>query len=144
MTKRLLKEQLSATDIENYDLEKPLRLKKEKDKIYRPFKFRGNTLLFDHRIKNSKYRRYLSRDSILWFSKSVGFGYQDAKFQGVSGNLLDFKIDEKMVNEVLKEKISREEIPTEEEVYEKRIELSESERYFYRDDTGEAEQHFRN
>ena len=36
---KILKEQLSATDIENYDLEKPLS-QKEKDKIYKPFKFR--------------------------------------------------------------------------------------------------------
>ena len=43
-----------------------------------------------------------------------------------------------MVNEVLKDKISRVEIPTEGEVYEKKFRLSESERYFYRDDNGEA------
>lgn len=135
---KVLKEQLSATDIENYDLEKPLS-QKGKDKIYRPFKFRGNThycLITELKTTNTEDTY---QEIQFYGSPSVGFGYQDAKFQGVSQATYSFKIDEKMVNEVLKEKISREEIPTEErEVYEKKFRLSESERYFYRDDTGEA------
>jgi len=135
---KLLKEQLSATDIENYDLEKPLS-QKEKDKIYRPFKFRDNThycLITELKTTNTEDTY---QEVQFYGSPSVGFGHQDAKFQGVSQATYSFKIDEKMVNEVLKDKISREEIPTEErDVYERKFRLSESERYFYRDDTGEA------
>ena len=38
-------------------------------------------------------------------SPSVGYGYQDAKFQGVSQATYSFEIDEQLVDSVLKEKI---------------------------------------
>ena len=107
-----IKRQLSATDIDNYDLKKPLSQKK-KDEIYRPFKFRGNThycLITELKTTNTEDTY---QEIQFYGSPSVGFGYQDAKFQGVSQATYSFRIDEKMVNEVLKEKISREEIPTE-------------------------------
>ena len=135
---KILKEQLSVVDIENYDLEKPLS-QKEKDKIYRPFKFRGNThycLITELKTTNTEDTY---QEVQFYGSPSVGFGYQDAKFQAVSQATYSFKIDEKLVNEVLKGKITKEEVPVEErEAYEKKFRLSESERYFYRDNNGEA------
>tara|TARA_Y100000389_G_scaffold69040_1_gene65640 strand:- start:3310 stop:4626 length:1317 start_codon:yes stop_codon:yes gene_type:complete len=135
---KILKEQLSATDVANYDLENPLS-QKEKDKIYRPFKFRDNMnycLVTELKTTNTEDTY---QEIQFYGTPSVGFGHQDAKFQGVSQSTYSFKIDEKMVNEVLKDKISREEIPTEErDIYERKFRLSDSERYFYRDDTGEA------
>jgi hypothetical protein len=38
---KIIRERLSKTDLDNYDLSKPLS-QKEKDKIFRPFEFRGN------------------------------------------------------------------------------------------------------
>jgi len=135
---RVLKEQLSTVNIDNYDLKKPLSQKK-KDEIYRPFKFRGNThycLITELKTTNTEDTY---QEIQFYGSPSVGFGYQDAKFQGVSQATYSFQIDETMVNEVLKNKISKEDILEEErESYERKFRLSESERYFYRDNTGEA------
>lgn len=135
---RVLKEQLSVVNIENYDLEKPLSQKK-KDEIYRPFKFRGN----GHYCLVTELKTTNTEDTYqeiqFYGSPSVGFGHQDAKFQSVSQATYSFQIDENMVNEVLKDKMSREDIPEDERVsYEKKFRLSESERYFYRDNMGEA------
>lgn len=135
---RVLKEQLSTVNIENYDLEKPLSQKK-KDEIYRPYKFRGN----NHYCLVTELKTTNTEDTYqeiqFYGSPSVGFGYQDAKFQGVSQATYSFQIDENMVNEVLKDKISREDVSEDErESYERKFRLSESERYFYRDNTGEA------
>ena len=135
---RVLKEQLSVVNIENYDLEKPLSQKK-KDEIYKPYKFRGNThycLITELKTTNTEDTY---QEIQFYGSPSVGFGYQDAKFQGVSQATYSFKIDENMVNEVLKDKMVREDVPEDErESYERKFRLSESERYFYRDNTGEA------
>jgi DNA-directed RNA polymerase subunit L len=135
---RVLKEQLSVVNIENYDLEKPLSQKK-KDEIYRPYKFRGNT----HYCLVTELKTTNTEDTYqeiqFYGSPSVGFGYQDAKFQSVSQATYSFKIDDKMVDEVLKDKIAREGVSEDErESYERKFRLSESERYFYRDNTGEA------
>ena len=135
---RVLKEQLSVVNIENYDLEKPLSQKK-KDEIYRPYEFRGN----NHYCLVTELKTTNTEDTYqeiqFYGSPSVGFGYQDAKFQSVSQATYSFKIDENMVNEVLKDKISREDVSEDErESYEKKFRLRESERYFYRDNNGEA------
>ena len=135
---RVLKEQLSIANIENYDLEKPLSQKK-KDEIYRPFKFRSNT----HYCLVTELKTTNTEDTYqeiqFYGSPSVGFGHQDAKFQSVSQATYYFQIDEIMVDEVLKSKIAREDVPEDErEAYERKFRLSESERYFHRDKTGEA------
>lgn len=134
----VLKEQLRDVNIENYDLEKPLSQKK-KDEIYRPYKFRGN----NHYCLVTELKSTNTEDTYqeiqFYGSPSVGFGHQDAKFQGVSQATYSFKIDDKMVDEVLKDKIAREGVLEDErESYEKKFKLRESERYFYRDNTGEA------
>ena len=135
---RVLKEQLSTVSIDNYDLEKPLSQKK-KDEIYRPFKFRGNThycLITELKTTNTEDTY---QEIQFYGSPSVGFGYQDAKFQGVSQATYSFQIDETMVDEVLKNKLSKEDISEDErDRYERKFRLSESERYFYRDNSGEA------
>ena len=135
---RVLKEQLSTVIIDNYDLEKPLSQKK-KDEIYRPFNFRGNT----HYCLVTELKTTNTEDTYqeiqFYGSPSVGFGYQDAKFQGVSQATYSFQIDETMVDEVLKNKISKEDISEDErDRYERKFRLSESERYFHRDNSGEA------
>ena len=70
--------------------------------------------MFNYRIKNNKYRRY-HQEIQFYGSPSVGFGYEDAKFQGVSQATYSFKINDKMVDEILNEKIIREDIPEDEE-----------------------------
>ena len=134
---KVLREQLSVVNIENYDLDKPLG-QKEKDKIYRPFSFRGKS----HYCLITELKTTRTEDSHqelnFYGSPSVGYGYEDAKFQGVSQANSSFQIDEAMVTSVLKDKIKLEEIEKDDiETYSRKFRLSESERYFHRDDDDE-------
>ena len=134
---KILKEQLNTVNIENYDLNKPFS-QKEKDKIFRPFEFRGNhhySMITELKTTNTDD---IHQEIHFYGSPSVGYGYQDAKFQGVSQATYSFEIDEQLVNSVLKEKIQIEGIEKEDQQdYERKFRLAESERYFYRDDYGE-------
>ena len=130
---RVLREQLSVVNIENYDLSKPLS-QKEKDKIYKPFEFRGkkNYCLITELKKTHTAETY--QEIHFYGSPSVGYGYEDSKFQGVSQATPTFKIDEQLVTSTLKEKIKLEGIEQEDvESYSRKFRLRESERYFYRD-----------
>ena len=134
---KILKEQLNTVNIENYDLKKPFS-QKEKDKIFRPFEFRGNlhySMITELKTTNTDD---IHQEIHFYGSPSVGYGYQDAKFQGVSQSTYSFEIDEQLVESVLKEKIQIEGIETNnQQDYERKFRLAESERYFYRDDYGE-------
>ena len=133
---RLLLNQLSTVNIDNYDLEKPM-LQKEKDKVFRPFEFRGNThysMITELKTTNTED---IYQEMHFYGSPSIGYGHQDAKFQSVSQATYSFEIDSKLVDSVLKERIQVESIDDKEE-YERKFRLSESERYFFRDNYGEA------
>ena len=134
---KILKEQLNIVNIENYDLKKPFS-QKEKDKIFHPFEFRGNfhySMITELKSTNTED---IHQEIHFYGSPSVGYGYQDAKFQAVSQATYSFEIDEQLVNSVLKEKIQIEGIEKEDQQdYERKFRLAESERYFYRDDYGE-------
>ncbi len=135
---KILKEQLSSVNIDNYDLKKPLS-QKEKDKIIRPFKFRDNihySLITELKTTNTEDTH---QEIHFYGSPSIGYGYHDAKFQGVSQSTYSFEIDESLVESSLKERMELEDIEKEDqEEYEIKFRLSESERYFYRDNYGEA------
>jgi len=134
---KVLREQLSVVNIENYDLGKPLD-QKEKDKIYRPFNFRGKS----HYCLVTELKTTRTEDSHqelnFYGSPSVGYGYEDAKFQGVSQATSSFQIDEALVAEALKDKIKLNEVEKADiETYSRKFMLSEAERYFHRDDDDE-------
>jgi len=134
----VLNEQLSTVNIDNYDMNKPLS-QKEKDKIYRPFMFRKNT----HYSMLTELKSTNTEDSFqelnFYGSPSVGYGYQDAKYQGVSQATYSFTVDDKLVKSVLKEKLKVEEIEKKNvKSYSRKFMLAESERYFHRDNSGEA------
>ena len=133
---RFIKEQLSSVNIDNYDLNKPLT-QKDKDKIFRPFQFRGNThysLITELKTTNTDDTH---QEIHFYGSPSIGYGHQDAKYQAVSQATYSFEINEQMVNNILRERIQVEEI-VDKESFERKFRLSESERYFYRDNHGEA------
>jgi len=134
---RIIVEQLSETNPENYDLGKPFS-QKEKDKIFRPYKFRGNT----HYCMITELKSTNTEDTYqeiqFYGSPTVGYGHQDAKFQGVSQSTYSFEIDESLVTSVLKERLQVEGIEKDDkETYERKFRLAESERYFHRDTYGE-------
>jgi len=134
---RVLREQLSVVNIENYDLSKPLS-QKEKDKIYKPFEFRGKK----HYCLITELKKTHTEDTHqeihFYGSPSVGYGHEDSKFQGVSQATPSFQIDEQLVTSALKDKIKLEGIEQSDiETYSRKFRLREAERYFYRDNDDE-------
>ena len=134
----VLQDQLSTVTIDNYDMNKPLS-QKEKDKIYRPFAFRKDI----HYSMVTELKSTNTEDSFqelnFYGSPSVGYGHQDAKYQGVSQATYSFEIDDKLVKSVLKEKLKVEGIDKKnEKTFIRKFMLGESERYFHRDNAGEA------
>jgi len=135
---KIIRDKLSKTDLENYDLNKPLS-QKEKDKILRPFEFRGN----QHYCMITELKQTNTEDNYqelnLYGSLSVGYGSEDAKFQGVSQSTYSFKIDDKLVDSVLADKLKIENIEQDEvESYSRKFRLREAERYYYRDANDES------
>jgi DNA-directed RNA polymerase subunit L len=134
---KVIRDKLSKTDIDNYDLEKPLS-QKEKDKIFKPFEFRGNKnycLITELKQTNTEDNY---QEIHFYGTLSVGYGYENSKFQGVSQATYSFQIDEKLVDSVLSEKIQIEEIEKDDiETYSRKFKLRESERYFHRDNIDE-------
>ena len=133
----VLREQLDKTNIDNYDLNKPLS-QKEKNSIFRPFQFRGSThycMITELKTTNTED---IHQNINFYGSPTIGYGYQDAKYQAVSQATYSFEIDEKLVNETLAEKIKVEGIdPEDKDDYERKFRLGESERYYYRDNNSE-------
>ena len=135
---RILRQQLSELNIENYDLDKPLS-DKEKKQIFKPFNFRNidhYSLITELKSTNTENK---FQELHFYGSPSVGFGRDHACFQPVSQSNYSFQINDSLVNDVLSEKIKIENIDKDEiDDYSRKFKLSESERYFYRDKMGES------
>ena len=130
---RILRDQLDEVNIENYDMSKPLS-QKEKDKIYRPFNFRGSDHYCLITELKTTHTEETHQEIHFYGSPSTGYGYEDAKFQGVSQATYSYQIDDKLVNSVLKERIKLDEIEKDDiETYSRKFKLREEERYFHRD-----------
>ena len=135
---KILLDELKVVTIDNYDLNKPLS-QKEKDNIVRPFIFRDTKnycLITELKTTNTED----IHQNIHWYgSPSVGYGYQDAKYQSVSQATYSFEINESLVTETVNEKLKINQVSKEDkEEYEKKFRLAESERYYYRDKYSEA------
>ena len=130
-------EQLQNVDVENYDLDKPLS-QIEKDKIFRPFEFRGgNHYPLITELKATRTED-VHQDIHFFGSPSIGYGHQDAKFQCVSQSTYSFEINDTLVKSVLSERLEIEGIAVPDKAaYEKKFRIAESERYFHRDNDGE-------
>jgi len=135
---KIIRDKLSKTDLDNYDLNKPLS-RVEKDEIFRPFKFRGK----EHYCMITELKQTNTEGNYqelhFYGSLSVGYGSEDAKFQGVSQATYSFKIDDKLVDNVLMDRIKLDKIEKDEvETYSRKFKLREGERYYYRDDNDES------
>jgi DNA-directed RNA polymerase subunit L len=134
---RILRDQLNEVNIENYDLNKPLS-QKEKDKIYRPFHFRDSTHYCLITELKTTHTEDTHQEIHFYGSPSVGYGYEDAKFQGVSQATYSFQIDDKLVDSVLRDRIKLDGVEKDDiESYSRKFKLREEERYFYRDSDDE-------
>ena len=135
---KIIREKLSKTDLDNYDLTKPLS-QKAKDEIFRPFKFRGQ----EHYCMITELKQTNTEGNYqelhFYGSLSVGYGSEDAKFQGVSQATYSFKTDDKLVDNVLMDRIKLDKIEKDDvETYSRKFKLREAERYYYRDDIDES------
>jgi DNA-directed RNA polymerase subunit L len=135
---KIIREKLSKTDLDNYDLTKPLS-QKAKDEIFRPFKFRGK----EHYCMITELKQTNTEGNYqelhFYGSLSVGYGSEDAKFQGVSQATYSFKTDDKLVDNVLMDRIKLDKIEKDDvETYSRKFKLREAERYYYRDDIDES------
>ena len=74
-----------------YDLNKPFS-QKEKDKIFKPFEFRGNFHYSMITELKWTYTEDIHQEIHFYGSPSVGYGYEDAIFQSVSQSTYSFEI----------------------------------------------------
>ncbi len=126
----------SEISIDNYDQSKPLS-DKEKVKIFQPYRFQSkNEYCIITELKLTKSS--VNQDLELYGVPSVSFGYEDARWQAVSRATYSFKKDEELFQKILQEKINVNQIQKKDRIkYEKELRISESERYFYRDQNAE-------
>jgi len=128
---------LNTNSPDNYDLLRPFT-QKEKDKILRPYEFRGskNYCLLNE-LKNTNTEDTFQ--SIHFFgSPSVKTSKSNIRYQGVSQASYSFLKDEDLIKQTLKDKIDLDSVEKADETeYTKKFMLGESDRYFYRDKEGE-------
>tara|TARA_Y100001935_G_scaffold255657_1_gene270599 strand:- start:4728 stop:5933 length:1206 start_codon:yes stop_codon:yes gene_type:complete len=106
----------------------------EKIEIFRPF--RGKYYCDITELKPSNSETYDELN--LYGVPRVSYAYEDARWQAVSMATYSFKRDKEQFNKVLNEKIKLENVPEDEKyAFGKTMFISESERYFHRDNTCE-------
>lgn len=128
-----LKDILESKNIENYDLKNPLSEKK-KENIFRPFIFKKekNYCLITE-LKNTNTEN-MQQTLDLYGVPSLSTGKEHSRYQSVSLANYTFVKDQTMIDSVISEKISLENVPEEkQEEFARKITLSESERYYKRD-----------
>ena len=125
---------LNSNNPANYDMNNPLN-QSNKDKILRPFKFRGkkNYILISE-LKNTNSED-LKQEIHLFGSPSVSIGKENSRFQSVSCATSSFLKDEDLIETIFKERLELQNITDKDEieVFRKRFMLSESEKYYHRD-----------
>tara|TARA_B100002051_G_scaffold144086_1_gene136607 strand:+ start:1779 stop:2996 length:1218 start_codon:yes stop_codon:yes gene_type:complete len=120
-------------DINNYDMDKPLS-EKEKEKIFKPFKFQGSNeycLISELKTTNSKNKKQKLE---LYGVPSISYAYENAKWQAVSQCSYIFKHNEELFNNVIQEKAKVQNIQDFEK-FKNSMMISEGERYFHRDNS---------
>jgi DNA-directed RNA polymerase subunit L len=129
---------LNNVNKEYYDLKNKLSDKKKKD-IFRPFSFNKKDnyfLITELKSTNSD----MDNEKIkLYCSPSVGISRENARFQNLSTVVYTFKKDKEYFKQVLKDKIEINKIKKKNDIeaFSKSLELSESERYFHKDNNEE-------
>ena len=131
---------LSILDINNYDLKKKLS-NVEKTNMFRPFKdpFNGN----DNFIMITELKNTNTPDTFQELSfygvPSVSVAKEHARWQAVSNATYTYVKDDELFQQIAKDKCDIKGITNDEEreKFIQSLELSESERYFYKDINGE-------
>tara|TARA_B100001094_G_C18134495_1_gene774224 strand:- start:96 stop:1301 length:1206 start_codon:yes stop_codon:yes gene_type:complete len=106
----------------------------EKIEIFRPFRGKYYCDITELKASNSETYDELN----LYGIPRVSYAYEDARWQAVSMATYSFKRDKEQFNKVLNEKIKLENVSEDEKyAFGKTLFISESERYFHRDNTCE-------
>ena len=128
-----LEDILNSKNIDNYDFKNNIS-KKQKDNIFRPFIFKNtkNYCLITE-LKNTNTAD--TNQSIhLYGVPSLSTGMENSRYQSVSLVTYSFTKDEDLINSIIADRISLDDVPPEnQELFAKKIHLSESERYYKRD-----------
>ena len=123
---------LLNVDKENYE-SKPVS-KEIKDNILRPFiynKKKNYCLITELKSTNSDDN---IQEIQLYGSPSLSIAMEDARWQGVSNAVYEFKRDEELFKKILNEKIEINNVPKENiKEFSRDLYISESERYYLRD-----------
>jgi len=130
-----LKENIDSKEVklEFYDLTSPLN-EKQKEEIFKPFVFKNEKeycIITELKSTNTEETK---QQLELYGSPSISYSYENSRWCAVSCATYSFKKDNNLFKKVLKEKIAVNNIPEEKQSsYEKELYISESERYFFRD-----------
>jgi DNA-directed RNA polymerase alpha subunit len=123
---------LESIDFNDYDKEKKLS-QKEKDIIFKPFKFNGKNnycIITELKTTNSSTLQEIE----IYGVPSLSYAYENAKWQAVSRATYSFKRDEKLFENVFQGKVKMNDIAKSNQVkFRKELFIAESERYFHRD-----------
>ena len=132
LKKSINPEELDIIDVNDYDKDNKLS-QKEKNEIFRPFKFKGkenHCIITELKSTNSSIKQELD----IYGVPSVSYGYEDAKWQAVSRSTYLFKRDDDLFEKVFQDKVKLNNIvKSNQKKYRKELWISESERYFHRD-----------
>ena len=114
----------------------------KKREIFRPFKGKYYCDITELKPSNAdsslseRSNSEIAQELHLYGIPRVSVAYEDARWQSVSMATYSFKRDNELFNKVLNEKIELENISEEEKyAYGRSLEISESERYFHRDES---------
>jgi len=128
-------ETITEIKLDNYKINDKDKLSnQEKKEIFRPYNFDGKDeycILTELKLTNS----YETNQTLeLYGCPSISQGYENSRWQSVSCISYHFKKDNQLFNKILQEKILIEKIPDDKiDNFKNELEISESERYFYRD-----------
>jgi DNA-directed RNA polymerase subunit L len=123
---------IESVDFNDYDKDKKLS-QKEKDIIFKPFKYNGKNnycIITELKSTNSSTLQEIEMYGV----PSLSYAYENAKWQAVSRATYSFKRDEKLFERVFQEKVKINSIAkTNQPKFKKELFISDSERYFHRD-----------
>ena len=138
---RDLMEILETHSPDNYQMDKPLT-QKDKDKILRPFEFRGNkNYCLINELKHTGTEG-VHQEVHYFGSPSVKTGALNSRYQAVSQASYSFVKDDTLIQETLENKLKLQDISEEDkESFTKKFMLGESERYFKRDKYNEPNEY---
>ena len=125
---------ITKIDKSNYDKKVSDKVKAD---IFRPYE--GKYYCFLHELKSTNSVDNV-QELVLYGSPSVSIAKEDARWQSVSCATYSYKINDELCKRIIEEKLVREEdLPKEKyEDFRKDVFLKEGQRYYHRDNNGEA------